>query len=563
MSRDTDHSRAYEDSESPSAYADAPDAHLTELLRTNSPTAYPALRELRARHRASVLAYARLCTTSDSAAEQLAAQAFTTAARDAARGAEPSVPWRHQLLLLTVNLAVSWATDERAAGLDPSLLLVLSTLNPLTPLNPSHPVYPSHPSHAQNQSNARNTAGGVGLMPPPPLLGPFQSLPSRTQGLIWYGIVERESEERTAALLGVTREDVTYELDSALQALAQACLLSWLADSDDPRCQDFRRLIEESVRPVGPRHSTDLNSHMVICPHCSMAYQKLSALRDKPRTALGDGLLPWSGPAYARDAPTITRTNARSSGASRSAPPSSRPSRRRFVLASAVLGVTLVPLLIVLLSQGDGSSDRRNPSGGPPVTSVPSSPEAATPSLPAAGNYPLPSSTSRAPTTPPPAPKPTPAATPTPTPTPTPRPTPVFRAPGAANAQVVNVASGRCLDIRGGVAKRGTDVVTAPCSASSASQRWSVDAGLGLLRSAAGTGLCLDSRGDVDKGVGIWECASVDDDNGDNLRFTVDSDGVIRPAIAIATGLTPDVGGDLILAPLTGGSGQRWRAGAA
>ncbi|WP_330288458.1 RICIN domain-containing protein [Streptomyces sp. NBC_00576] len=547
MSRDTDHSGVYDDSELYAVHADAPDAHLTELLRTNSPTAYPALQELRARHRASVLAYARLCTTSDSTAGQLAAQAFTTAARDAARGAEPSVPWRHQLLLLTADLAAGWATDERAAGLDSSLLLVLNTLNPSIQFNQFN---------QSNPSNAQNAAGGVGLMPPPPMLGPFQSLPSRTQGLIWYGIVERESEDRTAALLGLTREDVTYELDSALQGLAQACLRSRLAASDDPRCQDFRRLIEESVRPVNPRHSTDLNSHMVICPHCSVAYQELSALRDNPRTALGDGLLPWSGPAYARDAPTVTRTNARSPEVSwPGAPP--RRSRRRFVLASAVLGATLIPLLIVLLSPGDGSSSQRNPSGSLPVTSVPSRPEATVPSSPTAIDSPSPPSTSRPQTTPSPTPTPTPTAKSTPT------PTPVFRAPGASNAQVVNVASGRCLDIRGAVLEKGTDVLTAPCSASSATQRWRVDAGLGLLRSAADTGLCLDSRGDVDKGVGIWECASVnDDDNGVNLRFTVDSDGVIRPAIAIATGLTPDVDGGLVLAPLTGGSGQRWRAGA-
>lgn len=206
-------------------YASVSDARLTELLRTNSPTAYSALQELRTRHRASVLAYARLCTTSDSTAGQLAAQAFTTAARDTARGTEPNVPWRHQLLLLTADLAAGWATDERAAGLDPSLLLVLNTLN---------------------------TAGGELLFAPPPMLGPFQSLSARTQGLIWYGTVERESEGRTADLLGLTHEDVEHETDSALQALAQACLRSRLAASDDPRCQDFRRLIEESVRPVNP-----------------------------------------------------------------------------------------------------------------------------------------------------------------------------------------------------------------------------------------------------------------------------------------------------------------------
>ncbi|MDX3750461.1 RICIN domain-containing protein [Streptomyces sp. AK08-02] len=519
MSQDTDGSGEY------GVYVGASDAHLTELLRTNSPTAYPALQELRGRHRASVLAYARLCTVSDSTARQLADQSFTAAARDTARGTEPSVPWRHQLLLLTADLAATWATDERAAGLDASLLLVLST--------------------------------GGGSWPPPPVLGPFQSLPSRTQGLIWYGIVERESEDRTAALLGLTPEDVTHETQTALQTLAQACLRSRLAASDDPRCQDFRRLIEESVRPVNPRHSTDLNSHMVICPHCSGAYEELSALRDHPRTALGEGLLPWCGPAYARDAPTVTRANARTPEPSWPWSPARR-SRRRFVLASAVLGVTLVPLLIALLWSGDSSPNQRGVSGTPPLTSVPSGPGAAAPTASASTGLPSPPPTSRPRTTP----TPTAEPTRTPGPTPTPSRTSVFRAPGASYAQVVNLASGRCLDIRDGVPEKGTDVVTTPCSASARTQRWRVDADLGLLRSAADTDLCLDSRGDVNKGVGIWECASVDsDDNGDNLRFTVDDDGVIRPAIAIATALSPDVDGGLTLAPLTGGSGQRWRAG--
>lgn len=71
-------------------HADAPDARLTELLRTSSATVYPALQELRTRHQPGVLAYARLCTASESAARQLAAQAFTLAARQTARGAEPS-----------------------------------------------------------------------------------------------------------------------------------------------------------------------------------------------------------------------------------------------------------------------------------------------------------------------------------------------------------------------------------------------------------------------------------------------------------------------------------------
>ncbi|MDI5903824.1 ricin-type beta-trefoil lectin domain protein, partial [Streptomyces sp. 12257] len=79
----------------------ASDARLTELLRADTVTAYAALLELRARHQPSVLAYARLCTAGESAARQLAAQAFTLAARETGRGVDPGVPWRHRLLLLT------------------------------------------------------------------------------------------------------------------------------------------------------------------------------------------------------------------------------------------------------------------------------------------------------------------------------------------------------------------------------------------------------------------------------------------------------------------------------
>lgn len=126
---------------------------------------------------------------------------------------------------------------------------------------------------------------------------------------------------------------------------------------------------------------------------------------------------------------------------------------------------------------------------------------------------------------------------------------------------MVNVSTARCLDVAGDFSN-GTDVVTAPCSAAR-SQRWRVDSGRGVLQSAADPDFCLDSRGDVDKGLGIWSCDSVEGDNSDNLRFTVDPDGVIRPAIAIATGMTPGGGDGVSLEPLTGGAEQRWRAGAA
>ncbi|MET8447856.1 RICIN domain-containing protein [Streptomyces sp. NPDC005209] len=505
------------------SHADAPDARLTELLRARTATAYPALRELRRRHGAAVHAYAGLCTASESSARQLAMQVFTTAARETARGVEPQVPLRHQLLLLTARLAASWAQDQRSAGLDPALLLILNT---------------------------SRLPGG----PVPPMLEAFRSLPSRAQGLIWYGILDGEPEDTTATFLGASREDVRYGTPQALQTLAQACLRSRLAASDDPRCGDFRRLIEESARPENPRYSADLHAHMAHCPHCTAAYEDLTALRDAPRAALAEGLLPWGGAAYIRGAapdggPPV---------ASESRGHGSRPPGRRVLLTSAALGVALAPLLVLLLSP-TGSRHQNEAATvtptSPPVTVTATATVSAPPPSPTSES-PSPTKTSRPPVTPSPTPKRKPKPKPSPTPTPT------FAPPGSAYAQVVNAATGRCLDVDDGWFDNGTDVITATCTGSP-TQRWRVDSDRGVLQSAADPDYCLDSRGSVDRGVGIWTCDSVYGRNGQNLRFDVDSDGVIRPEIAIETGLTAHGDDWPSLDPLNGGSAQRWHAGAA
>ncbi|OQR59397.1 ricin-type beta-trefoil lectin domain protein [Streptomyces maremycinicus] len=493
--------------------AGSPDACLTDRLRAAPAEAYPALRALRARHHPAVLAYARRCTTGEPAARRLAAEAFALAARETARGNDPGGAWRHRLLLLSGRVATEWARDDRAGGLDAGLLLVLNTAAP----------------------------GG----PVPPLLATFRSLPSRTQGLLWYGVVEREPADRTAAMLGLSAEDVTYGTGPALHLLAQACLRHRLAASDDPRCGDFRRLIEQSVRPDAPRHSPDLEAHMARCPHCATAYEEQCALRDDPRGALAEGLLMWGGSAYVRDD--------RQPSGGRGAAAVRRPSRRT-ALASAALGVAVVPLAVALLLTSNDSGDAQDaagavvtgPSTAPPVTvtaTVPAPPPVSTPASPSPSATPS-SSPSRTRT--PPKPKPTPSPT---------------RAPGGTFAQVVNVANGRCLEVAGDF-DNGTDVVTVPCTASP-SQRWRVDAARGVLQSYADQDFCLDSRGSVDKGVGVWECASVEGDHGANLRFTVDDDGTVRPAIAILTALTADAGGGVSLEPLDEAGDQLWRAGAA
>ncbi|TVZ98110.1 RICIN domain-containing protein [Streptomyces sp. BK340] len=501
---------------------DVPDARLTELLRSASATAYPALQELRRRHQPSVLAYARLCTTSESTARRLAAEALTTAARDLARGTEPTVPLRHHLLLLAARSTAFWARDERAAGLDPALLLVLN-------------------------------AGGLPDGPTPSLLPAFQLLSSRLQGLLWYGVLEEEPPERTAAFLGLGPADVVYDTPQALKALAQACLRHRLAASDDPRCADFRRLIEEAVRPDGPRYSADLDAHRAHCPYCAAAIEDLAALRDTPRQALAEGLLPWRGTSYIRNSATT---------APAPKPLTTRPDwrpQRRYLLASAALGVALAPLLVFLLTRSDDPHGRPVAATlAPPPVTVSASPS------PSPSPSPTPSRTSKSPSPTRTSHRPTTPAAPPPKPTPKPQQAPATHAPNGTYAPIVNNATGWCLDVRAadlrdGWFDNGDDVVTAPCDGTD-TQLWRVDAGRQVVQSYADDDFCLDSRGATDRGVGVWTCSSVDGGNGENLRFSVHDDGLIVPDIDRGTAVTATGGYDVGLEP-DDGSASKWHAG--
>ena len=198
-------------------HTSTPDTQLTALIRADAATAYPALRELRLRHRPAVLAYARLCAMDEPGARRLTAQAFALAARETARGVEPRGPWRHKLLLLVTRVAAAWATDDRGNRLHPDLLTHLR----------------------ETSADDRE----------PPMLAAFHSLPTRVQGLVWYTVVDEEPDAGAAVYLGFTPQDVRYGKEPAFQSLRQACLKARLADSGDPRCQGFRRLIEEAVRP--------------------------------------------------------------------------------------------------------------------------------------------------------------------------------------------------------------------------------------------------------------------------------------------------------------------------
>ncbi|MFD4830937.1 ricin-type beta-trefoil lectin domain protein [Streptomyces uncialis] len=253
------------------------DARLTELLRGDAATAYPALRELRRRHHAPTLAYARLLGVDEAAAKQLTAQAFALGARDTGRGVDPTGPWRHHAALLVRRIAAGWTADGRRVRLRPEFAAFLDA-----------------------EEERRADLPAFVRRPPAelPMPAAFHSLPTRTQGVLWYGIVDAVPDPETALYLGLKADEVAWAKGPSLDVLGRAYLMAQLARHGDQNCQAYRRLIEEAVRPREPRRNDDLYDHLAQCPCCRQAHNVLLDLHRAPRTVLATGLLPWNGGAY-------------------------------------------------------------------------------------------------------------------------------------------------------------------------------------------------------------------------------------------------------------------------
>ncbi|WP_327663022.1 MULTISPECIES: ricin-type beta-trefoil lectin domain protein [unclassified Streptomyces] len=554
------------------AHATAPDHRLVALLRADTPTAYPALGELRDRHRHALLAYAQVCANDTDAARQLGAQAFARAAREVARGLEPRGSWRHHALLLVHRTAVEWAADERRGRLSPGLLGTLGS--------PDAPRAPAA------------------------LLSAFHTLPARTQTLLWHSVVDGDSDAATGIAIGTSARDVAQARGAALDALRGACLAARVARAQDTHCRGYQRLIEEATRPGRPRNTADLDAHLARCPSCTAAYLELTALRDDPRRALAEGLLPWGGTDYLLTeapptAPPPAPATAPAAVPQQTAPRSHRatsttradrrrPARRArrraprrpaavratpmgFALASAAVGVALVPLLILALTEGRpdlsavGQGMGATPSTPPPVrVTVTATTTATTTTTTTATATTTARSTETI--TVPPSPKPTtnpPQGKPSSTRPPSDKPKPPhFRPPGEEYAEVIDVASGLCLDVSRTPMADGDDVVAAKCDRTG-SQQWRVEPARGVIQSAANPDFCLDNRGDTDRPIGLGHCTAADDDHGADLTFSVHGDGSIRPAADWKTAVTPLDDGSFRLGQrkFHGGDEQRWRAG--
>ncbi|MGW7425647.1 discoidin domain-containing protein [Streptomyces sp. NPDC054813] len=322
-------------------------------------------------------------------ASDLAGHALTLALSEIRRGVQPPGPWRHRLLMLVQQLAVTWASDSRRDRLAPGFLACLAAMG-------------APDSRRRLPVGARPQDGTM--------LDAFHSLPERTQILLWHAVLEAEPDAAAASLLSTETDAIGVLKLSAQQAMHGTYLRTHLRRNGDQTCARFQRLIEATANPGGLRRSLDLEQHMDTCACCTVAVSQLFHLIQDPRGALAEGLLGWGSSGYLADAPHTERIQVpvlRSRPTDRAdhlfpAPSGPRagqtptpgrhrgrhPRRTTAVAAMTVVAVAVVAAVTAaaLMSDGRVAHHPASPTTRPPLTlpASPFSPPAATRTSPPA-----------------------------------------------------------------------------------------------------------------------------------------------------------------------------------
>ncbi|QGV77004.1 RICIN domain-containing protein [Streptomyces ficellus] len=524
------------------------DEQLYGLVGAEEPTGTSATAALRRRHWSRVNAFAHTVVDDPAAARYLTDLAFDQLVRGQPSTVSPVRPPRLLLLLTVSRTAARLPHGPRDHGVRGRGAARVGPPRAAEPVPTGGPV--------SDQLLARG----------------FAALPPRTQALLWHSVVEREPDDSVASLTGDRPEAVAGLVSRALESCHDATLHLHLESRPTPGCSGFGRMLDAATTREDVRRHPQLTQHLGECPDCAAVLRGLVALREAPRPVLAGAVLGGApGAAYTTGAvpdpdddtltlPRIVQSSPRGPAVR------ARDSALRQPAAAYAVGILTVLLTAAALMAVAWSAE------DPPAAGVRAAPEThpgpvGSPSRkgPPAGTSP-PAHTSASPVGPPsPTGSPSASATagtsPSSSAEPTPGTTPAEVVPFRASSFVsaVNSGTGMCLDVRGGTFANGVDVITTKCRDGATTQQWRLDDD-GLLRNGAQSDYCLDSRGHNGQSVGIWSCSAHKGEHGENLEFSLDTTGRIKPGTAPGLAVTPEgaAGAGVKLLPTDGSADQRW-----
>ncbi|GGV26126.1 hypothetical protein GCM10010260_78180 [Streptomyces filipinensis] len=410
------------------------DRNLAALLGGPHPARHHAVALLLARHWRAARDYAVVCLTSACPTAHLVATAAFHDVLGRMAGGAVGGALRPHLLVAVRDIVRAWADDDAACATLPEL---------------------------------RKPAGGRGLRATKPgtperrqlAERAFRALPAASQCLLWHTEVEAEPINIPAGLLGIGPATAAAALEQARAQFRAGCVRAHRELAPSRECRFYNRLLDVPMRRGGTL-LPDVRRHLTVCAYCRHAAETFVLFDTRPGLLLAETVLGWGARRYldsrpARDtaeeappAPAPEPEGARTGGRHRTG----TGGRHRTALAVGV-GLTSLVLLATVLVVRSWSDDNAVPAPGAtwgaPAGHTTRPGGARSVTSPSAGG-------------------------------------PVEVAHGSLR----ELASGRCLDVRGNTVEAGAGIALAPCSPAAAQWSYRDD---GLLRSAADPSLCLDA----------------------------------------------------------------------
>ncbi|MEU5765611.1 RICIN domain-containing protein [Streptomyces asoensis] len=474
-----------------------------------------------ARHWRPVHEYAVICLASSGSVASMVTAAAFHQVLDRLKLGEPGTALRPRLLVTVRDTARLWSADEGLSGVLPVL---------------------------RKPAGARGMRAAKSLTPDNRVLAErsFQGLPPVARCVLWHVEVEAEDVTVAAGLLGMDTETVTSALEQARDKLREGVVRAHreLAPSKD--CRFYNRLLDVPIRRGGDL-LPDVRKHLDECRYCRAAAEQLGHFESGLGVLLAEAVLGWGARRYHDTRPGRARQQTvRLKGSARHRGKGTRgrggrgagllariPSPRRRASGEprstralfTGVGLASAGLLTTLLAAGmwsdDGGADPAASTSGS-VPGIDSQAATASPTAPG---------TAQLPTTP-------------------------------RRTSLRNAAADLCLDVRGEV-RAGAAVELAECS-SDVTQQWTYDDD-GQVRSAAQSGLCVDSHADAGVVI-LGDCADATDPRGDDVRYDLTVQGELLPRWDDALALTSagqEPGADVVVKVRDHTTAQRWVTGTA
>ncbi|WP_225825804.1 RICIN domain-containing protein [Streptomyces naphthomycinicus] len=491
---------------------------------------------LMARHWPSAQEYAVVClAASGPLAHMVTATAFHQVLGRLALG-EPADSLRPRLLVAVRDTVVNWSGTDRITAVLPGL---------------------GKPAGGRGMRAAKT------LIPENRVLSEraFHGLSRLEQALLWHTEVEAEPLDVPAGLLGVDIDSATAALDQAREKFREGLARAHRDLAPSKECRYYNRLLDVPIRRGGAL-LPDVQEHLSGCAYCRHAAEQLGHSEAALGVLLAEAVLGWGARRYLDSRPGRRPDPARARGGSRRSGGRRRGGGPGLLARASASGGRRRAV-------GDGSGQpARFPGEGPArraagtawssrtlLTGVGVASAGLLATVLAVGVWPDGDDGTG------------PVATTSTAPGASSSPPGATTAPGAAGLPAAgrtgplrNAATGLCLDVEG-TPEAGASVVLAVCS-TVATQQWTYAAD-GLLRSAAGTGLCLDSHADAGV-VLLGSCAGAGSARGDDVRYDLTPRGELPPrwdrTLALAAG-GDQAGADVVVKVRDGSAGERWTAG--